>query len=357
LYAGKSLNSSKTALSSQLSKLRFPAQYLGIVESFAEQRGTATDGFHQALSLPAGHTGHRDNALDGEQFLRLMQYAQSCADPNLPLSAQLLEHAPLTAHGTLGIVILTSPNLSAALDAAVRFYPLVMPACDIQRADCGDFLHLDMQLRYDFGTLQEALTEMLLGAFSSIRQHLPPTRDLLAMHFSHAARYPLEAYSRFAEPSALHFNQPCNRVVIHQAHLGLSLMTSSRATMRQFEQQLETQISALREQPGFSRTIRERLQAWVAQGKSLGVEVMAESLHMSSRTLGRRLAQEGQIYKALVNEVRLDHAETLLLSSQKSVSQIARLTGFTNDSSFARAFRKRKGLSPVELRQQNAVQR
>ncbi len=340
----------RATMTEQLSAMRFPAQYLEIFESFARVRGIDPEEFRAALRLPGGHTGHRGNAVDGEQFLRLMRFARHHADPDLPLAAQLLEHTPLTALGTLGIVVLTSSDLHAALDAVLRFYPLVMPACEIERQEHGEFLHLVIHLRLDFGDLQEPLTEMLLGAFGTIRHHVRSGQPLLELHFRHAARHPPETYGKIIDPSALCFGQPCNRVVVPRAHLDLPLHTSSRATRHQLEQQLEAEIVLLGPPGGFTRRVREWLQGQLEQGRVPNIEALAASLNLSSRTLGRHLAREGQTFKALVNEVRLDHADYLLRNSRKSVRQIARAAGFTNDSSFARSFRRRKGVSPSQLR-------
>lgn len=334
-----------------LSELRFPAQYLEIVEAFAERRGIPITTFRAACALPAQGTGHPDDALDGEQLKQLLLQAARYARPDMPLSAQLLEDFPLTAHGTLGIVLLSSPNLNAALDAALRFYPLVMPACAISREDIGNHVHLVIKTRYDFGAITEALNETMIGAINSIRRHLQPTSRLLELHFDHPARFPLEAYDHFADPDALYFDQPCNKIVIPKQNLKLPLITSSRTTMQQFEQQLEQQLQALHRHTGLSCKIRERLEQQLRAGQVLSLEEAADWLNMSSRTLRRHLNQEGATFKDMVNEARLDYAEFLLLNSAKSVSQIAHAAGFTNDSAFSRAFRQRKSESPTALRQ------
>lgn len=334
-----------------LSQLRFPAQYLEIIEAFAAQHGLSSAAFHTALGLPAGATGHADNAMDGEQFVRALRQVRALADPARPLSVQLLEMAPLTVHGVLGIVILTSPTLRAALDAALRFYPLVMPACDIQRRDEPDAVCLDVHLTEDFGDLQETVMEILLGAFNSIRHHLPDTPLWLSLYFAHPATHPLATYQGLADHAHLHFGQPHNRLRVPHTTLDLPLLTSSQTTMRQLEQQLESLIQEHHNPLAFTQRVRAHLQTQLRHGRSLAIEEMAHRLGVSSRTLGRYLAREGQTYKALVNTVRLDHAEQLLLHSRKSIRQIARAAGFCNDSSFARAFRIRKGMTPSQLRE------
>lgn len=343
-------NYNEQQMTDSLSRFKFPAQYVEVFESLVTERGIPASLFYERCQLNRQQLEAPGAAIDGEHLRQMLRVCGELADPDRPLSAQLLEHFPLTAHGTLGVVVLTSPNLQAALNAALRFYPVVVPAYEISREEMGDQLHLVFRPLCDFGEVSETLTETVLGAFNSIRRYVRPDIPLLAIHLSHEARFPLEAYSTFSEPDRIFFGQPCNKIVIPRKYLQLSLTTSNRATMQQFERQLERQIRELGQEPAFTRQVQSLVEQLLRAGKSLNVDEVAAQLNLSTRTLSRRLHEEGNTFKELVTEARIDYAEFLLLNSQKSVSQIGYATGFTNDSSFSRAFRKTKGISPTELR-------
>ncbi|MFE8072261.1 helix-turn-helix domain-containing protein [Marinobacteraceae bacterium S3BR75-40.1] len=333
-----------------LEQLQFPVQYLEVFESFLRERGRSTEALAAAVG-PAVWEGTKDEGmLDGLQLLAILRAVRAAANPAAPLSAQLLEHFPVTAHGTLGIVILTSPNLEAALEAALRFYPLVMPAYDIQREDLGDQVHLVFRPLCDFGDFTADMDETIVGAFNSIRRYIKPSTQLLELHLKHAARFPLEAYSSFADPQALFFESTCNKVVIPKRYLQHTLTTSNRATMAHFRAELDRQAQALDLRPTFTQRVRGQISQALKNQLSVSREDVAERLNMSPRTLGRRLQEENINFKTLVNATRLDYAEFLLLNSQRSISQVAYAAGFVNESSFSRAFRRRKGCSPSELR-------
>ncbi|MBK8972072.1 MAG: helix-turn-helix domain-containing protein [Hahellaceae bacterium] len=333
----------------RLSQLCFPWQYADIFESFAVSRGFTAKDVRRVLGLSESGAD-MPSELDGNQLVRMLDYALRIADPALPLSVQLLEHTPLTSHGTLGIVVMTSPDLRTALDAALRFYPLVMPACEIVRQDRGALVHLDFRLLYDFGVHANTLMEMLQGVFHSIMNHVPNGVDRMQLHFVHTAAFAHETYAALADPARIQFGQLYNRLVLHKESLALSLATSSRTTMQIFAAQLEKQVQDRLQQAEFSRTVRAMIKRELTAGRLHGVEEIANCLHISSRTLGRRLADEEQTFRALVNEVRLEHAEQLLRETHKPISLIARAAGFTNDSSFARAFSQRTGVSPSAFR-------
>lgn len=63
----------------------------------------------------------------------------------------------------------------------------------------------------------------------------------------------------------------------------------------------------------------------------------------------------GMTPNAYLNHVRIEKAMELLINTQYRVIDIALQTGYTNGSSFTRAFRRSVGLSPVQYRQKNQV--
>jgi len=71
---------------------------------------------------------------------------------------------------------------------------------------------------------------------------------------------------------------------------------------------------------------------------------------MSTRTLTRRLAAEGQTFGQVVDELRTDLAERYLRDRDLSISQIAWLLGYQEVSAFTHAFRRWTGRTPSASR-------
>lgn len=77
---------------------------------------------------------------------------------------------------------------------------------------------------------------------------------------------------------------------------------------------------------------------------------LAESLNMSERTLARRLAEHDYSFTSLVDEIRKDLARDYLRQPRFSITDIAFLLGFSDQSNFARAFKRWTDQSPTEFR-------
>jgi len=77
---------------------------------------------------------------------------------------------------------------------------------------------------------------------------------------------------------------------------------------------------------------------------------VARALHMSTRTLHRRLRERGETFRSLLSDVRQSLAASYLEDPSLSVTEIGFLLGFSDTSSFARTFRHWFGRSPTEQR-------
>lgn len=78
---------------------------------------------------------------------------------------------------------------------------------------------------------------------------------------------------------------------------------------------------------------------------------LARALSTSERTLHRKLRQaSGESPKAFIDRVRFETARTLLETSTRSVKELAASSGFVDEASFRRAFRRFAGMAPSAYR-------
>lgn len=76
----------------------------------------------------------------------------------------------------------------------------------------------------------------------------------------------------------------------------------------------------------------------------------AKRLHVTPRTLQRRLVDEGVSFAGLLTEVRRTHAERLLAQGEAPIAAVAQQVGYADTAAFARAFRSWTGTTPGEFR-------
>ena len=108
----------------------------------------------------------------------------------------------------------------------------------------------------------------------------------------------------------------------------------------------------------------EEVQSWVARVQRIlletriGVPCLEETarrLHVTPRTLHRRLVAEGSSFRELVAARRLKSAVEQLTLGEASIEEVSYLLGYTDPANFRRAFRRWTGRSPSSFRAEHAV--
>ena len=74
---------------------------------------------------------------------------------------------------------------------------------------------------------------------------------------------------------------------------------------------------------------------------------------MSTRTLQRRLAEEGTNFARLSEDLKRQLAEDQLRRTSATVSEIAYIAGYAQPSSFERAFKRWTHRTPTQYRLEN----
>ncbi|MBI2314423.1 MAG: AraC family transcriptional regulator [Betaproteobacteria bacterium] len=100
------------------------------------------------------------------------------------------------------------------------------------------------------------------------------------------------------------------------------------------------------------RQVRDIVVAALPQAVTLAA--VADALHLSGRTLHRRLREEGSSFRAVKDAVRRDSALAKLEKTQMPVAQIATDLGYSEPSAFFRAFQGWTGLGPAQYRKRLA---
>jgi AraC-like DNA-binding protein len=86
------------------------------------------------------------------------------------------------------------------------------------------------------------------------------------------------------------------------------------------------------------------------EGEMPSLEEVSKSLGVTPQTLRRRLQDEGQGYQAIKDDLRRDIAIECLARPDLTLIEIANLVGFSEPSTFHRAFKKWTGVAPGEYR-------
>jgi len=115
------------------------------------------------------------------------------------------------------------------------------------------------------------------------------------------------------------------------------------------EKRAEQLLLRLRASDRIAREISTHIIAMLEDGLPT-IDAVARRMNCSGRTLQRRLAERNLNYQMLLDHIRQDVAIELLSTTSLPITRIAERIGFTDDSTFHRAFKRWTGESPGAFR-------
>jgi AraC-like DNA-binding protein len=161
----------------------------------------------------------------------------------------------------------------------------------------------------------------------------PAASDLLSAHFR----------------CELRFNAAQDRIVYDRADLALPFVTHDQDHLASLMPALDAALHELSATMSLSDRVWNVLARSMRGGHQRMAQV-AEALHLSPRTLQRKLGEAGTSYQQLLDQVRHHLARHLLDATDLDTGEIAFLLGFEELNSFNRAFRQWEGATPSRRR-------
>lgn len=142
-----------------------------------------------------------------------------------------------------------------------------------------------------------------------------------------------------------------NELVFAREDLERPFITANNVMLEYLEPQLKQRLSEVVTAETFSGQVQKKLWKMIPSG-NFTVEVVAEELGVSVRTLQRKLQLENTTFKEVLQSAQKFMAIQYMREKQLSAEEIAFLVGYSEVSSFARAFKRWTGQTVGEYRQQ-----
>lgn len=246
--------------------------------------------------------------------------------------------------------IIQLPTLRSALRRGLRFYQLFTRDINFRIRHHED--RVEISMRWDDASMDpmHICTESMMTIMHRLSSWLIDQRiPLIEATFTYAPPAHVEDYHLLFH-CPLRFNQSRNSIVFSSAYLNYPLM-QNEASLKEF---LRATPNSLFAPPTNAQLLTAQIRAMLGQDFTREFpefEEVAEDLGLTPQTLRRRLKEENSSYQGIKDQVRRDAAIYYLSRPQLGIAEIAHLMGFSEPSTFHRAFKKWTGLTPGEYRQ------
>lgn len=329
---------------------------MGVVTSIFARRvaeaagdGVDTGALLRSIGLDPGAPLDVAEMVTAEAYYEFLERVARAMPDGHELPVRVGPRMRLDDYGALGLAWKSAPTVRASLERVERYCRLWTDTMTYELRD-GDgglefVLHRFGERRLGLRLSNEST---VASAVSLIRQSSSRGFRPRAVDFQHAGPPDIGAHERYfgcpvrfgADRDALSIS---DEALDHPNHLG------DDGISRFLLQHLEAEIDAMGSEDPIEGLVRRAVSRSLSDGVPRMVDV-AQRLAMSERTLHRRLSDRGLTWKGLVEATRRELAENLLTRSAYPLSEVAFLTGFSEQSAFQRAFKRWTGHTPAGFR-------
>ena len=304
-------------------------------------RGRDAGALAARLGLPED-AADRDEIVLAPDAIEEVLAAAAVLDEDPHLALRLGGELPLRRYGLAELAARSCMTLGDALDQIARHAPTVHPHLAFARDGAAWHQASPGHPRGIGRHVHELALAYLLAQLTAwLGEPLPVER----VWFAHARPRDLERLERHFGSEEIAFGAEDCGFVIASTYLGRPLVTA--------DPRLHATIAPLAERAVVpAAQIRTRVAAIVRARlpEPTSADDAAGALHMSARTLQRRLEAEGTTLSAVIDATREAVARDLLRDPAHALAEVGYRVGFADLASFSRAFKRWVGVSPGRFR-------
>lgn len=275
-------------------------------------------------------------------------HAIECVSSDSLIGLKLAVETKTERFHPMGIAALSTENLVAAVKHMARYKKLTAPE-EILHEVKEDEFSISFRWLAAVETEPRLLTDYCFAWMVTIARHGTgkPVTPLRVEYMQ--PRSNVRAMERlFGCPVMTGAFQ--NAIVFRAEDATLPFVTRNMELLDLLAPQFDEQMKLHKAEDSFVELVRRAIQDRLT-GQRPSIEVVARALHMSSRTLQRRLQEGGSSFQRVLDEARHQMARYYLSNSALELNEAAYLLGFQDPNSFGRAFRSWEGVPPGDWRE------
>lgn len=269
------------------------------------------------------------------------------------LGLHIGRHMELNAFHTLGYTLMHCQTAQAVIERLLRFEKLALEISLTKYREENGKAILTWKSPYE-GTEARYIREMLITGWVTISLRMMPQEfSFSEVFFTHTAPKDIETYQQTYK-CPVTFSAQETGVAFDLKFLNTRLSSTDPQLGKVMDQYAEIMILSLNKESGLLSEVRKKIYE-AMPSEQFAIRDIAEKLNTSEKTLQRKLKQANVSFNSLVDDVRQILSLIYLEDSNISQLDIALLLGYSEQTTFCRAFKRWVGETPGEYRKSLSI--
>jgi AraC-like DNA-binding protein len=321
---------------------------MAVAQRMIEAKGGSINELFERCEISQAEFSNPNTLLTAVQTNESLNVCHDYSDTCRLTSVQFLKHMHFSDLGALGMAMMNSMDLRQAFDTLLKFQAIYAPTFYIVESKKQGHSILTIQNDVSIGSNNNTVIEIVMGIFSLIKELVQSDHFLLEVSLQH--HQPKQWHKDDFSGLKIKWGANSNQVFILNDLMDKKIIGRNQANYTLFENILTQQLKEISNQCPYTKGAEACIDSRLQSGLKVSLEAVSNSLHVSSRTLNRRLNHEGTTFKNLYAQQRLQYAAQLLKRSDMAIKKVASAAGYNALSSFYKAFKAFYHTSPDQYR-------
>lgn len=252
-------------------------------------------------------------------------------------------------YGALGLAWKAAPNLLGSFSRVARYWRLwtSVTQYELEKTDRG-MLYVQHRKGPRRLGMRISIEATAASGVSLSRQVSPRPFSPIEVTFQHPAPKTIahhEAY--FGCP--VYFGADRDAMLLSHQSLFEPNILGDEGITQFLVSHLDQELEQIDDMPALQTQTKSEIARALSEGLPKMADI-ARRLGLSARSFHRRLAEQGLSFQTLTEETRREIATAMLQEERYALSEIAFLTGYSEQSAFNRAFKRWMGVTPAIYR-------
>ncbi|MBX7101424.1 MAG: AraC family transcriptional regulator [Myxococcaceae bacterium] len=317
-----------------------------------QEQGHAVAQLTERLSLPEGAATEPELVLPLESLEALWQRAAELTQDEA-FGLNLAANFPRGTYGLVEFIARNSATVRDGLQRIARYAGLMNDRVEVrfsERGGLGRFEHRVANRPQGYGRHGNEffVPAVLFQARLISGEALMPRR----VWFAHPQPKDVTLHRELLGTGRLEFDAGSNGFELTEAELALRITSADAPLLETLEHQAARRLDETPASLSTAERVRTELVRTLDEGLSL--QSVAARLHLTARTLQRRLGDEGTTFAKLHDAVRSEVGKALVRDPSMGLSEVSFRLGYAELPVFLRAFKRWTGTSPTRWREKSA---
>jgi AraC-like DNA-binding protein len=241
-----------------------------------------------------------------------------------------------------------SQSLHRAIERLIRYSNILSDAIQIKVIDGEEADQVVLDNEPESRVLRHPVDSRLAAVLSIAREISSSDIVPVEVCFCYPEPQDTSAHREFFR-APLSFGQPDSMLVLRKRDMNLPVVSADETLSGYLDRLADETLQMTTPRGSFVERVQRAIWSKLSGGQPT-LRRMAEILGVSVRTLQRRLGEEGTSFAAVLDGLRRHMSVRLLNNRELAVYEVAYLLGYSEPSTFFRAFRRWHGIPPAEYR-------